>query len=198
MNQQAKEIHEKLYGKPLDCKKNIREYIDIIKKQSKEGLEAEAVSAVYEHIEQAINEFAAQVKANTAVQLKKELQGQLGAFKKKESQKEEIQNPFIKFFKDAYPRGTRNKEYTVVLMDEQTISPDQILTTLKYINRHCKDNRLTSSQKASIYPMVEKVLATNNIKLINQVKSLEWLLKKANFRVKPLGRGYTVHINHQS
>lgn len=193
MNQQAQTIYETLYGKPLDCKKNIREYITIIKQQSK-TLDAEIVGELYDQIEQAINEFATQVKANTAVQLKKELQSQLANFKKKE-QKNVSEDPFVTFFREAYPKGMRDKRYTVVLMDQAAITPEQILTTLKYINRYCKDSRLTREQKAAIYPMIDKLLAHNNLKMINQVKSLEYLVHRANFRIVPLGDGYSVHIN---
>ncbi|MGL4737780.1 MAG: hypothetical protein ACRCW2_10040 [Cellulosilyticaceae bacterium] len=193
MNQQAQTIHETLYGKPLDCKKNIRDYITLVKQQSK-TLDAEVVGEVYEHIEQAINEFTTKVKANTAVQLKKELQSQLGNFKKKEEKKVE-EDPFIVFFRDAYPRGMRDKNYTVVLMDQAVITPEQILTTLKYINRYCMDSRLSREQKAAIYPMIDKLLSSNNIKMINQVRSLEHLVRRANFRIVPLGDSYSVHIN---
>ena len=179
----ADEIWEKLYNKELNCKKNILEYIDITKILKKENIDPEKIQDTYNFIYDNINKMASQIKPNTIMYLQNELKAQLGKYVMIKEPK--IENTFIRFFKEAYPAETRRKDFTWVLMDINKIAEEQIWTTLIYINREYIGNRirLSSEEKSDIIKMVVKLVKKNDIKYINQIKSLSKLLNNLQIKV---------------
>lgn len=172
---QAKEIWQKVYGKELNCKKNILEYIASLQKIKKEELAEGQWQELYDEIYESIEKMSTVIKANTVVQLQKELQA---VFRKRVSiMAPKETNEFVEFFKEAYPPGKRRKEFTWVLAEPDKISEEQILHTLKYISNWCSDNRLNDNQKKDILVMLKKLNQKRSTKYINQVKSLEGLRK---------------------
>ena len=124
------------------------------------------------------------IKTNTVMYLKNQLKAQLGKLVKEKDPKPV--NYFIEFFKEAYPANFRKKDFTWVLMDINKITDEQIWTTLAYINRWSlkdKNNKLDDNQKKDIIKMVELLIKRNNIKYVNQVKSLEKLLDVLNIKI---------------
>ena len=188
----AKELHEKTYNKELNCKKNILEYIDIMKILKKSDFTEEEIQNTYNFIYDSIDDMADKIKPNTIMYLKNQLKAQLGKFVSVKDPKKE--NGFIKFFKKAYPENNRRKDFTWVLMDINKISEEQIWTTLTYINRECLKNniRLNGDEKSDIIKIIEKLIAKNNIKYINQVKSLEKLLSVLKIKVVPIRDRYSI------
>jgi len=182
-NLSAEEIWEKLYNKELNCKKNILEYIDITKILKKENIEPEKIQETYNLIYDSIDKMADEIKPNTIMYLQNELKAQLGKYVTIKEPK--IENTFIKFFKEAYPANTRRKDFTWVLMDINNIAEEQIWTTLIYINREYigKRIRLSSEEKSDIIKMIVKLVKKNNIKYINQIKSLSKLLNNLEIKV---------------
>jgi len=182
-NLNAEEIWEKLYNKELNCKKNILEYIDITKILKKENIDPEKIQDTYNFIYDNINKMASQIKPNTIMYLQNELKAQLGKYVMIKEPK--IENTFIKFFKEAYPAETRRKDFTWVLMDINNIVEEQIWNTLIYINREYIGNRirLSSEEKSDIIKMVVKLVKKNDIKYINQIKSLSKLLNNLDIKV---------------
>lgn len=191
----GEEIWEKLYNKELNCKKNILEYIDITKVLIKEKADIYQIESTYNFIYNSIDKMSDQIKPNTIMYLQNQLKAQLGKYVSIKDPK--IESTFIQFFKEAYPEGNRRKDFTWVLMDINRIADEQIWNTLIYINRECLKNdlRLSSEEKEDIIKMIEKLLKKNNIKYINQVKSLNRLLNvlkikivdsKDKFKVKKL------------
>jgi len=182
-NLNAEEIWEKLYNKELNCKKNILEYIDITKILKKENIEPEKIQETYNLIYDSIDKMADEIKPNTIMFLQNELKAQLGKYVMIKEPK--IENTFIKFFKEAYPANTRRKDFTWVLMDINKIAEEQIWTTLIYINREYIGNgiRLSSEEKSDIIKMIVKLVKKNNIKYINQIKSLSKLLNNLEIKV---------------
>ena len=182
-NLNAEEIWEKLYNKELNCKKNILEYIDITKILKKENIDPEKIQDTYNFIYDNINKMASQIKPNTIMYLQNELKAQLGKYVMIKEPK--IENTFIKFFKEAYPADARRKDFTWVLMDINNIVEEQIWTTLIYINREYIGNRirLSSEEKSDIIKMVIKLVKKNDIKYINQIKSLSKLLNNLDIKV---------------
>ena len=182
-NLNAEEIWEKLYNKELNCKKNILEYIDITKILKKENIDPEKIQDTYNFIYDNINKMASQIKPNTIMYLQNELKAQLGKYVMIKEPK--IENTFIKFFKEAYPAETRRKDFTWVLMDINNIVEEQIWNTLIYINRSYIGNsvRLSSEEKSDIIKMVIKLVKKNDIKYINQIKSLSKLLNNLQIKV---------------
>lgn len=185
----AEEILEKVSGKTLDTKKNILEYIDIIKKLSKEGLNEEQTQDSYELIEQSIKAMSSVVKPNTIIYLKNELKSKLGKFTK---QSEERENAFLPFFKETYPETKRTREYTWVLADFTKINEQQIIDTLKTINAYCLRNKLSQGQKKDIFPMIERIVDTQNVRLINQVRSMEGIRKAFNIKIVDEKRSFKI------
>ena len=102
-NLTALELLEKIYGKKLDCKKNILEYIDLVKILKQEDVSEEKVQETYNLIYNSIEEISGTVKLNTIMHLKNQLKSQLGKLVKEKEPKEE--HKFIKYFKMAYPKG---------------------------------------------------------------------------------------------
>ena len=182
-NLSAEEIWEKLYNKELNCKKNILEYIDITKILKKENIEPEKIQETYNLIYDSIDKMAADIKPNTIMYLQNGLKAQLGKYVVIKEPK--IENTFIRFFKEAYPADTRRKDFTWVLMDINKIAEEQIWNTLIYINRAYIGNsvRLSSEEKSDIIKMVIKLVKKNDIKYINQIKSLSKLLNNLQIKV---------------
>ena len=182
-NLSAEELWEKLYNKELNCKKNILEYIDITKILKKENVEPEKIQETYNLIYDSIDKMAADIKPNTIMYLQNELKAQLGKYVVIKEPK--IENTFIKFFKEAYPAETRRKDFTWVLMDINKIADEQIWNTLIHINRSYIGNsiRLSSEEKSDIIKMVIKLVKKNDIKYINQIKSLSKLLNNLQIKV---------------
>ncbi len=182
-NLSAKEIWERLYNKELNCKRNILEYIDITKILKKENSNDEQIQETYNLVYDSIDKMAGEIKPNTIMYLKNALRSQLGKYVSIKDPK--IENSFIKFFKEAYPANARRKDFTWVLMDNNKITEDQIWTTLAYINSECIGKRmlLDSEEKSDIIKMIENLVKKDNIKYINQVKSLYKLLNNLNITV---------------
>ena len=182
-NLNAEEIWEKLYNKELNCKKNILEYISITKILKKEDIDPEKIQDTYNFIYDNIDKMADKIKPNTIMFLQNELKAELGKYVMVKEPK--IENTFIKFFKEAYPADTRRKDFTWVLMDINKIAEEQIWTTLIYINREYmgKCIRLSSEEKSDIIKMIVKLVKKNDIKYINQIKSLSKLLNNLEIKV---------------
>jgi hypothetical protein len=188
----AKEIWEKLFGKELNTKKNILEYISITKVLKQDDVPSEMIQDTYNFIYNRIEELGSVVKVNTKLYLKNQLKAQLGKYVKEKDPKPI--NHFIEFFKEAYPANNRRKDFTWVLMDISKITDEQIWTTLAYINAWClkEDNILNENQKKDIIKMVELLVKRNNIKYINNVRSLERFLSNLNIKVVAVKDGFKV------
>ena len=182
-NLSAEEIWEKLYNKELNCKKNILEYIDITKILKKGNVDPEKIQDTYNFIYDNIEKMAEKVKPNTIMYLQNELKAQHGKFVVIKEPKEE--NTFIRFFREAYPASTRRKDFTWVIMDINNIVEEQIWTTLIHINREyvCKRIILTSEEKEDIIRMIGRLIKKNNIRYVNQVKSLDKVLNNLNIKI---------------
>ena len=150
----AKEIWEVLYGKELNSKKNILEYIEITKVLKKDDILNEKIQDTYTFIYDAIEKMSSIIKVNTKMYLKNQLKAQLGKYVTERDPKPI--NHFLEFFKEAYPENNRRKDFTWVLMDIKKITDDQIWTTIAYISSWClKDNnQLDENQKKDIIKMI--------------------------------------------
>lgn len=179
----AEEVWNKLYGRELNSKKNVLEYIDITKILKKENMEPEKIQETYNFIYESIDKMVGEIKPNTIMYLQNQLKAQLGKYVVIKEPK--IENTFLKFFKEAYPENARRKDFTWVLMDINKIAEEQIWNTLIHINREyiCKRIRLSGEEKSDIIKMIEKLIAKNNIKYINQIKSLDKLLNNLDIKV---------------
>lgn len=188
----AKEIFEVLYSKELNSKKNILEYISITKLLKQSNVSRDQIQDTYTFIYNSIDEMGNSIKANTIMYLKNQLKSQLGKYVKEKDPKP--MNHFIEFFKEAYPAKFRKKDFTWVLMDINKITEEQIWTTLAYINAWCliNNNRLIQEQKNDIIKMVEILIEKNNIKYINQVKSLSKFLNILNITIINDGNRFKV------
>ncbi|AGX43775.1 hypothetical protein [Clostridium saccharobutylicum] len=182
-NLNAEQIHEKLYNKELNTKKNILEYIEITKVLKNGNADVYQIETTYNFIYKSIDSMSDVIKPNTIMYLKNNLKSQLGKYVTIKDPKKE--NNFIKFFKEAYPEGHRRKDFTWALMDINKIAEEQIWVTLTHINRECLTNNrvLTSQDKEDIIEMVEKLVNKNNLKYINQIKSLDKLLRILNIKI---------------
>lgn len=191
----GKEVYEALYNKELNTKKNVLEYIDILKVLKKsEEIDYDQMQSVYDFVYENINKMHESIKPNTIMYLKNELKKQIGKFVyNKEPDKV---NYFIEFFKDAYPVHERRKDFTWVLMDINKISDKQILTTLKFINFYVlKGGSIREEERADILREVKRLVKRKNLHNINDVRSLKALnealkikivTKKDDFLVKEL------------
>lgn len=175
----ANEIFERLEAKPLNTKKNILDYIDQIKKLSKTELDEEQLKAVYEFIDGQIDAMSEVIKVNTLAYLKKELKAKLGKYAPADKNEE---NVFLHFYKETYKNQIKTKEYTWAMIDIHKIQDASVVETLKTINSYALKTKLTSEQKKDILPMIERIVASSNLKLINQVRSMEGIRKA--FRLK--------------
>lgn len=177
----AEELLRESYGKQLNTKKNILEYIELSKILKNEEVLEEKVQENYNLIYNSIENL--EVKPNTKMYLKNALKSMLGKKVKNKDPKEE--NKFIKFFKKAYPKGERRKDFTWVLMDINKITDEQIWTTLTYINKEII-NRTTiikRDDKEEIIKMIQKVADRKNIKYINSIRSLEKLVSLLKIKI---------------
>jgi hypothetical protein len=179
----AKGTWEALYGKELTSKKNILEYIEITKVLKQKGISSEKIQDTYTFIYNAIEEMSGIIKVNTKMYLKNQLKAQLGKYVTEKDPKPI--NHFLEFFKEAYPANNRKKDFTWVLMDISKITDEQIWTTIAYINGWClrDNNELDENQKKDIIKMVELLVGRNNIKYINNIRSLEKFLSSLNIKI---------------
>ena len=188
-----KELLQKLYGKELNTKNNILEYIDLIKVLKQEGVPQDLIEGTYKLINSSIEEMKSKVKPNTIMFLQNKLKDQ---FRKVMviKQEQKVDNNFIKFFKRAYPQGKRNRNFTYVLIDNSKISAEQIWTTLTFINRGCIKQQLfiTLDEKIDIIDAIEKLVAKKDIKYINQLKSMDKLLRILNIKISEDKNGFKV------
>jgi hypothetical protein len=191
----AVEIWEKLYNKELNSKKTILEYIDMTRLLKKGTASEEQIKDTYNYIYEHIEGLKDSIKPNTMMYLKNNLKSQLGKYVKEKDPKPV--NHFIEFFKQAYPENNRRKDFTWVLMDINNITEEQIWTTLAYINRECLSNklRLNADQKKDIVEIIEKLVSKNNIKYINNLRSLKQLTDKLNISIVSEGNRFKVKHN---
>lgn len=188
----AAEICRELYGSELDSKKHILEYIELTKVLKKESISSGQLKDTYNYIYDRIEELKDSIKPNTMLYLKNCLKAQLGKYVKEKDPKPV--NHFIEFFKKAYPERNRRKDFTWVLMDINSITEEQIWTTLVYINRECLNNELIlkPEQKKDIVVIVKKLVSKNNIKYINSLRSLKPLTDILNISIVSAGEGFRV------
>lgn len=179
----AKETWKNLYGKELITKKSILEYIDLVKVLKQEEVPSDKLQETYNFIYKAIEDLGSVVKVNTKLHLKNQLKAQLGKYVAEKDPKPI--NHFIEFFKAAYPPSSRRKDFTWVLMDINKITDEQIWTTLAYINGWLlrEDNKLTEDQKKDIIKVIELLVKRNNIRYINNLRSLEKFLSTLNIKI---------------
>ncbi|WP_010233060.1 hypothetical protein [Clostridium arbusti] len=191
----ASEIWERLYNRELNSKKNILEYIDITAVLKKGTINEEKIKDTYNYIYNHIEQLKGSIKPNTMMYLKNKLKTQLGKYVKEKDPKPV--NHFIEFFKKAYPENTRRKDFTWVLMDINSISEEQIWTTLTYINRECLNNKLTlnSDQKKDIIAIIEFLLNKNNIKYINDLRNLKQLTDRLDISIVNVGKSFKAYEN---
>ena len=179
----GEEIWEKIYNKDLNCKKNILEYIEMTRVLIKQNADIYAIESTYNFIYRNIEEMSSKVKPNTIMFLQNKLKAMLGKYVSEKDPKSV--SSFIEFFKGAYPKGERRKDFTWVLIDIENISEDQIWNTLRYINKQCisEDLYLEAEQKRDIIKMIEKLVKKNKLKYINDVKSLDTLNSILNIKI---------------
>ena len=181
-NLSGEEIWEKLYNKELTCKKNILEYIEMTRILIKEQVEVYQIESTYNFIYRSIDKMSDKVKPNTIMFLQNKLKAQLGKYVSVKDPK--IQSTFLEFFKEAYPKGERRKDFTWVLIDINNISEEQIWHTLTYINRECLEGFILDDDEMNdIIEMIEKLISKNDIKYINDVRSLEILNNILNIKI---------------
>ncbi|MCI6275194.1 MAG: hypothetical protein MR639_00325 [Clostridium sp.] len=192
------ELLKELYGKELETKKDVLQYIEMAKVLKKtEGVPDSLKEGTYKLINDSIDTMHGKVKPNTIMFLKNQLKTDLGKLVKGKEEYEE--SSFIKFFKRAYPEGKRTKSFTYVIQDNTMILDEQIWTTLAYINRECIRGNLFLSinEKKEIIEMIGKLIGKGNIKYINQVKSMDKLLRKLNIKIVEGDNGFeTEEINN--
>lgn len=191
----AFQIWARLYNKELNSKKNILEYIEITKLLKKENVRENQIQDTYKFIYEHIEGLKDSIKPNTMMFLKNTLKAQLGKYVEQKDPKQV--NHFIEFFKKAYPKDKRRKDFTRVLMDLNTISEEQIWTTIAYINRECLNGniRLNSKQKKDIVEVIEKAVKKRNVKFINNLRSLNLLNDILHIRIISVGNEFRVkHI----
>lgn len=188
----AAEVWEKLYGKELNSKKNILEYIDTAKVLKKENLSEDQLQDTYNYIYQHIEGLKDSIKPNTMMFLKNSLKSQFGKYVKEKDPKPV--NHFIEFFKIAYPENSRRKDFAWVLMDVNNITEEQVWNTLVYINREMLNNNLSLSpaQIEDIVEVVKKSIVRNDIKYITKLRSLRHLTDKLNIEIVSVGEIFKI------
>lgn len=176
-------VWKALYGKELNSKKNILEYISTARVLKQAEIPDEMIQETYNFIYNSIDEMGSTIKVNTNMYLKNQLKAEFGKYVKEKDPRPI--NHFIEFFKGAYPPEARNKEFTWVMTDIRKISDEQIWTTLAYINGWClkENNRLDENQREDTIKMIELLISRKNIKYINRVKSLEKLINNLNIKI---------------
>lgn len=188
----GKGIWEVLYGKELNTKKNILEYISITKILKQQNVSSQLIQDTYTFIYNKIEDLGSIIKVNTKMYLRNQLKAQLGKYVTEKDPKPI--NHFIEFFKEAYPANNRRKDFTWVLMDSSKITDEQIWTTLSYIHGWLlkEENKLSVDQKKDIIKMLELLVRRNNIKFINNVRSLDNLLSNLNIKIATVNNGFRV------
>ncbi len=188
----AAQIWQKLYGKEMNCKKHVLEYIDTVRMLKKDKLSANQLGDTYNYIYEHIEGLKGSIKPNTMMFLKNKLRSQLGKYVKKKDPMP--MNYFIEFFKKAYPANYRRRDYTIVLMDITKITEEQLWTTLTYINRECLKNdlKLNADQNKHIVDVIIMAVSKNNIKFINKMRSLKTLMDELNICIVKVGEEYEV------
>lgn len=188
----GEELWKYLYNKELNTKKTILEYIEITKVLKKENVSPEKLQETYNFIYYSIEKLRKTIKPNTIMYLQNQLKSQYGKLIKDINPKKE--SSFIKYFKEAYPERERRKDFTWVLMDINSITEEQIWTTLVHINKGLlKENIiLTNDEKVEIINLIKKLIQKNNIKYINKVKSLNTLLNNLNIRIVKTKKAFVI------
>lgn len=189
----GKEIWSKLYNKELNTKKNVLEYIDLLKVLKSKNITEAQYQQVYNFVYSSIEKMKETVKPNTIMFLKNALKAQIGKYvQEKEPSKA---NQFIEFFKKAYPPKLRRKDFTWVLMDLTKITEEQIWQTLTFINAWClRGNVLTKGEKEDVIDQVKVLIGKRNIGYVNKVKSLEHLLRTLNIKIVSTKEGFKVWV----
>lgn len=193
INLSPEELLRELYGKELETKKDVIQYIEMAKILKKtEGVPDSLKEGTYNLISGSIDNMHGKVKPNTIMFLKNQLKTDLGKLVKSKEEFEE--SSFIKFFKRAYPEGKRTKSFTYVIQDNSMILDEQIWTTLTYINRESMRGHLflSAQEKKEIIEMIGKLMDKGNIKYVNQVKSMDKLLRKLNIRIVEGNNGFEI------
>lgn len=185
----AEEIFTALEAKPLTTKKNILEYIETIRQLAKDGMEEAEVKKVYDWIETQIDALGSEVKVNTLVYLKNELRNHLGKYMLSSYGEE---NAFLRFYKKTFANEVKTKKYTYALVDPSRISDMSILETLKTINTYGLKNKLTLKEKEEIMPMIKRIVNTQKVRLINQLRSMEGIRKNFNIRVIEINKRFEI------
>ncbi|GAA0691472.1 MULTISPECIES: hypothetical protein [Clostridium] len=187
------ELLKELYGEELRTKKDVLQYIEMAKILKKtEGVPDSLKEGTYKLISDSIDNMHGKVKPNTIMFLKNQLKTDLGKLVKGKEEFEE--SSFIKFFKRAYPEGKRTKSFTYVIQDNSMILDEQIWTTLTYINRESMRGQLflSAQEKKEIIEMIGKLMDKGNIKYVNQVKSMDKLLRKLNIKIVEGDNGFEI------
>lgn len=189
------EIWEKLYNKELNTKKHILEYIEITKVLKKENVNENQIIDTYNYIYNQIEGLKTSVKPNTMMYLKNTLKSQLGKYVIEKDPKPI--NHFVEFFKEAFPEGNRRKDFTRVLNDVNSISEDQLWTTLTYINKECLNNDLDldSNQTKDIVDVIKNAVRKNNMKFITKLRSLILINDMLNISIVKDGDKFKVKHN---
>lgn len=186
------EIWEKLYNKELNTKKHILEYIEITKVLKKENVNEDQIVDTYNFIYDHIEGLKTSIKPNTMMYLKNQLKSQLGKYVKEKDPKPI--NHFLEFFKEAIPEGKRRKDFTRVLNDVNSISEDQLWTTLIYINREClnSDLELDSNEIKDIVEVIKNSVKKNNVRFITKLRTLKLLNDMLNISIVKDGDKFKV------
>ena len=185
----ANEIYEALGAMPLHTKKNILMYIDEIKKLSKADLEEEQLREIYLFIDEKINEMGQLVKVNTLAYLKNELKNKLGKYAGSDRKED---NAFLRFYKETFKNHVKTKEYTWAMLDLSKIQDVSVLETLKTINTYALRTKLTKEEKEDILPMLRRMVDTQNLRIINQVRSMEGIRKA--FKIKMVEKDHRFYM----
>lgn len=183
------EIFDVLEAKPLQTKKNILEYIETIRLLTKKGLKEPEINLVYEWIEKQIEAMGQEIKVNTMVYLKNELRAKLGKYTQANKGDD---NAFIRFYKQTFLNQVKTKGYTYGLTDLSRIDEKSVLETLKTINTYGMKNKLSSSEQADIMPMIKRIVDTQNLKYINQLRSMEGIRKNFKIRIVEEEKRYKI------
>lgn len=189
-NLSAEELFNELQGKPLNTKKNILEYIEAVRKLAKKELEPEQVKETYNFIDAQIELLGSEIKVNTLVYLKNELRNALGKFTP-ENKKED--NTFLAFYKKTFANQVKTKEYTWAMVDLSRLSEASVLETLKTINTYALKAKLTPKEKEDIMPMIKRIVDTQNVKLINQIRSMEGIRKAFRIKVVEVNKRFEIN-----
>ncbi len=188
----ARDIWEKLYNKELNTKKHILEYIEITRVLKKENVNEDQIIDTYNYIYNQIEGLKTSVKPNTMMYLKNQLKSQLGKYVIEKDPKPI--DHFVEFFKEAFPEGDRRKDFTRVLNNVNSISEDQLWTTLTYINRECLNNdlELDSNEIKDIVEVIKNAVKKNNVRFITKLRTLKLLNDMLNISIVKDGDKFKV------